>query len=87
MPTYVYEVVEGEDGCPTCNLSFEVSHSMKEAGPEACPRCGARIRRRLTAVGITGRHNEKRILSDDNIKRHGFKKLVNEGDGKFRVTP
>ena len=87
MPTYVYRVVEGEKGCPTCASGFEVQHGMNEPGPAECPRCGAKIRRRFTAPGITGRHNEKRVLSDANLKRHGFKKLINEGEGKFRVTP
>ena len=39
MPTYVYEVVESEKGCPACHLGFEVRHGMNEPGPEACPRC------------------------------------------------
>jgi len=25
----------------------------------------------------------KKLLSDDNLKKHGFKKLVNAGGGKF----
>jgi len=47
------------------------------------PRCGARVRRQFSAPGITGRYSEKTTLSDANLKRHGFKKLRNEGDGKF----
>ena len=85
MPTYVYEANEGEKGCPTCNLGFEVVHGMNDPGPAACPRCGGKIRRRFTAPGIVGRFNEKRTLSDANLKRHGFKKFVNEGGGKFRA--
>lgn len=87
MPTYVYEAAEGEPGCPTCHCGFEVRHGMKEPGPKACPRCGGKVRKRITATGLGGRWSEKSKLSDANLKRHGFKKLVNEGDGKFRVTP
>lgn len=87
MPTYEYEVVEGQPGCPSCNVGFEISHGMNEPGPRTCPRCGSRVRRRLTVVGLNTRYNEKSALADANLKRHGFKKLVNEGDGKFRVTP
>jgi len=87
MPTYVYEAASNETGCPMCHCGFEVRHGMNEDGPAACPRCGGRIRRRLTAVRLGGRWNEKRALSDANLKRHGFKKLMNEGDGKFRITP
>jgi putative FmdB family regulatory protein len=86
MPTYIYEAARGEKGCPACQAGFEVSHGMNEPAPAECPRCGGRIRRRLTAPGIITRFNEKSTLSDSNLKRHGFKKLVNEGDGKFKVT-
>lgn len=87
MPTYVYEAAEGEKGCPACRTGIEVAHGIREAGPAGCPRCGGRLHRRLTAPGIIGRYSEKRTLSDANLKRQGFKKLVNEGGGKFRVTP
>ena len=87
MPTYVYEVVEGEKGCPACHLGFEVRHGMNEPGPEACPRCESKLRRRVTTVGLNVRYNERTALSDASLKRTGFKKLINEGDGKFRVTP
>lgn len=87
MPTYVYEAAKGEKGCPTCNLGFEVRHGINEPPPKACPRCGGSIRKRIVASQISkGRWNEKRAMSDGNLKRHGFKKLINEGDGKFRVT-
>ncbi len=87
MPTYVYEAADGAKGCPNCHLGFEVSHGMTEPGPEVCPRCGGKVRKRIAAPQISkGRWNEKRTLSDANLKRHGFKKLRNEGDGKFRVT-
>lgn len=87
MPTYEYEVADGEQGCPQCNVGFEVRHGMKEPGPKVCPRCGAQVRKRVAAPGLNVRYNERNTLSDANLKRHGFNKLVNEGDGNFRVTP
>ena len=86
MPTYIYEAAPGEKGCPACHAGFEVFHGMNEPAPAECPRCGGRIHRRLTAPGIIGRFSEKSTLSDANLKRHGFRKLVNEGDGKFKAT-
>ena len=86
MPTYVYETAEKEKGCPACNAGFEVMHGMNEPPPTTCPRCGGKVRKRFTAPGLALRYNEKNTLSDANLKRHGFKKLRNEGDGKFRVT-
>ena len=86
MPTYVYEAAEGEKGCAACRDGFEVMHGMNEPPPKECPRCGGRVSRRFTACGISTRLSEKATLSDSNLKRHGFQKLVNEGNGKFRKT-
>ena len=86
MPTYEYESVEGEKGCPTCNAGFEVRHGMNEPSPTECPRCGGKVSRVISAPGLSLRYNEKSALSDDNLKRHGFKKLVNEGGGKFGIA-
>ena len=86
MPTYVYGTAEGEKGCPDCRIGLEVRHGMDEPGPEGCPSCGSRLCRRILAPGLALRHSDKSTLGDANLKRHGFKKLVNEGDGKFRVT-
>lgn len=86
MPTYVYEAAEGEQGCPQCNAGFEVQHGINDPPPKTCPRCNARLRKRFTPPGLNLRWNEKATLSDANLKRHGFNKLRNEGDGKFRIT-
>jgi putative FmdB family regulatory protein len=85
MPTYEYQAAEGEKGCPTCHLGFEVFHGMDEAPPTECPRCGGAIRKRFTAPGINTKWT-KSLLSDDNLKRQGFTKLHNEGGGKFKAT-
>lgn len=87
MPTYVYEADEKEKGCPTCRIGLEVRHGMNEPSPTRCPRCGSRLRKRFAAPGLALRYNEKNALSDSRLKRTGFKKLINEGNGKFRVTP
>ena len=86
MPTYQYEAADGETGCPTCRRGFEVRHGMNESGPEVCPRCGGKVARCIGAPRLNLRYNERAALSDANLKRQGFKKLVNEGGGKFRIT-
>ena len=86
MPTYVYEAEEGEQGCPYCHRGFEVRHGINDAPPEACPRCGGKLRKCFGAPGLNLRWNEKATLTDANLKRHGFNKLYNEGAGKFRIT-
>ena len=34
-------------------------------------------------VATSQRWNEKKLLSDDNLRKNGFKKLVKSGDGKY----
>lgn len=86
MPFYEYELVEDQRGCPACRKGFEIQQSMKDEPLRECPRCGSSIRRVIGAVNVATRWREKTLMSDANLKRHGFKKLRNEGDGKFSVS-
>jgi putative FmdB family regulatory protein len=45
VPTYDYQ-------CRTCGVITEVIHSMLDAGPSACDRCGGELRRVLYPTGI-----------------------------------
>lgn len=83
MPTYCYQAT-GEKGCPLCLEGFETVQSMKDDPIAACPDCGSAVLRVVQAPYINTRKSTKSILSDENVKRHGFTKIVNEGGGKFR---
>ena len=83
MPTYCYQAKE-EKGCSLCQEGFEIVQSMKDDPMEKCPDCGKAVLRVVQAPYINRRKSTKSLLSDDNIKKHGFTKLVNEGGGKFR---
>ena len=84
MPTYVYEARDNKKSCETCRKGFEIDQSIKENPLKTCPDCGSPIRRIITGVNISPGTSTKTLLSDKNLKKHGFTKLVNEGDGKFR---
>jgi len=46
MPTYEYE-------CERCEHRFDVFHRMSDPPPEACPRCGGPVHKRVGAgVGV-----------------------------------
>ncbi|UCD57744.1 MAG: zinc ribbon domain-containing protein [Candidatus Hydrogenedentota bacterium] len=85
MPTYVYRTKAG--GCKLCRDSFEQKQSMKEAPLEKCPSCGSPVERVICVPFVHTGSTDKSVLSDNNLKKHGFTKLVNEGEGKFRRTP
>ena len=84
MPIYVYQAKKG--GCDTCRESFEYKQSMKDDALKKCPDCGASVQRVICAPFLRTGRSDKSVLSDSNLKKHGFEKLVNEGDGKFRRT-
>lgn len=86
MPTYHYRAVDSERSCEACADSFSVIQSLSATPVEACPECGEPVRRVIRGAGaaMTGRRYEnKKMLSDGNLKRLGFKKLVKESDGKY----
>lgn len=49
-----------------------------------CPDCGQPIERLISACGISTQLSERAMLSDKNLKRHGFTKLVKDGEGRYR---
>ena len=82
MPIYVYEAVNNEKCCDYCKDSFEIYQQISQDALSVCPKCNSPIHRVIQAAGITV--GKKHLLTDSNIKKHGFTKLVNEGGGKFR---
>ena len=86
MAAYDYIKIDGETGCGKCRKGFEAVQSMKDDPLKMCPDCGCKVRRVIGAANIATKWREKTLLSDANLKRTGFKKLTNEGDGKFHVS-
>lgn len=84
MPTYEYIAKDKARACANCRSGFEVRQRMSDEPLRACPKCGAPVERVIVAVGISTHTLSKRLLTDQSLKKHGFTKLVNEGDGKFR---
>lgn len=85
MPTYRYRAVEA-GSCETCAEGFETLQRLSEPALTACPDCQGAVRRVIGKPQnlVNRRWNTKKMLSDGNLKRLGFKKLVKEGDGKYR---
>lgn len=86
MPIYEYQAEDGAHSCAHCAERFEFRHGMHDPPLAACPECGHPVVRVISACRVDARENPKKQLSDKNLKRLGFSKLVNEGEGKFRKT-
>jgi len=85
MPTYTYETTDPHHACKLCIEPFDVQQKMKDEPLEVCPECGGPVRKVITLVGVNTRYARiDKAPSDGELKRHGFHKLVNEGEGKFR---
>lgn len=84
MPTYLYVAVDLARACAHCRAGFEAKQSMADEPLRACPECGGAVRRAIVPVGISTGRSPRSLLSDKSLKQHGFTKLINEGDGKFR---
>ena len=84
MPTYEYRKLDGETGCEACTRGFERLEGLRDDPLTACPTCGGRIHRVITAPRV-GR-SEKDTLSDKNLRDHGFQRFVKEEPGRYRKT-
>ena len=82
MPFYVYQAICAEQSCDYCANSFELMQKMQETPLTTCPQCRNSVHR-VIQVSLV-KMGDKHILSDSNLKKNGFTKLVNEGDKKFR---
>ncbi|MCP4593117.1 MAG: zinc ribbon domain-containing protein [bacterium] len=86
MPVYEYQAKAPEHTCEHCAGPFEFRHGMHDPPLSACPACGVPVVRVVSTCRVDTRPGTKNQLGDKNLKRLGFSKLVNEGDGKFRKT-
>jgi putative FmdB family regulatory protein len=83
MPLYTYRAKDAEKSCPYCHDLFETLQRMSEEALTTCPECGTPVVRVMHGAAVMQQKSTKQLLSDDNLRKHGFKKLVNAGGGKF----
>jgi putative FmdB family regulatory protein len=84
MPTYEYRAKKPAQACRHCAQTFEVHQRVSDPPLQVCPHCGTPVKRLISLFSLSTTPSTKSLLSDKNIKGHGFTKLVNEGEGKFR---
>ncbi len=87
MPQYDFVAIDKENNsCDYCSSPFEISQSLNEEPLAKCPKCGAPVKKAFLNCNLSSKKSTKTVLSDKNLTKHGFTKLVNEGGGKFRKT-
>ena len=83
MPFYTYKPREPEKSCDYCRDGFDTIQGIREDALETCPECNNPVVRIIYAATELKDKSTKTMLSDDNLKKHGFKKLVNKGGGQY----
>lgn len=83
MPFYTYRAKDTNNACDFCRNDFEEIQGIREDPLTICPECGNPIGRIFHPTAQNKVESTQKLLSDDNLKKHGFKKLVNRGGGKF----
>jgi len=76
MPIYEYRTTA--EGCPYCAEPFQVIQRLKEDPLVQCPRCGGPVERLLSSFSV-----KTSLLSNSNLKEHGFTKLVRRDKGVY----
>jgi putative FmdB family regulatory protein len=83
MPFYTYRAKDPQQSCAYCRDEFETVQSIRDDALTECPECGNPVGRIMHPAAQGRNDSTQKLLSDDNLKKHGFKKLVNAGGGKF----
>lgn len=83
MPIYAYRCQDPEKGCAHCRNGFDELQRISAVPLRECPECHHPVVRLINAAATIEQRTTSQILSDDNLKKHGFKKMVNRGGGRF----
>jgi putative FmdB family regulatory protein len=79
VPIREYTAVDPQKGCSHCRERFEEVESIHAPALEACPRCGAKVRRCFSAPNVGG----SKSGLDDRAKSAGFTKYEKLGKGEY----
>jgi len=82
MPIYEYQV-SGDQHCEYCASGFELLRKINDPKLTQCPKCGAPIIRKISAVNLGGSGPS---LETANIEKHGFTQYKKSGKGVYEKT-
>ena len=86
MPTYLYEVLNGSEPTET----FEIDQDFRDSPLTSHPITKEPVRKILSPSTISLKHtdsSEKKVLSDDNLSKHGFNRYEkSDSNGTFHRT-
>ena len=82
MPIYEYQP-SGDLHCDHCADGFELLRKMNDSEVANCPKCGAPVRRKISAPSLA---KSGPSLDAANIEKHGFTQYRRSGKGVYEKT-
>ncbi len=79
MPLREYIALDPQNACDHCREGFEQMEGIETAALPACPRCGGKVQRQLSAPSIGG----SKSGLDDRAKNAGFTTYKKLGNGEY----
>jgi putative FmdB family regulatory protein len=79
MPIYEYQAKEESKSCEYCAKAFEQFQRISEPVLEKCPKCGAPVRKLISAHSV----GSSKSSIDARAKNAGFHKLQRLGKGEY----
>jgi putative FmdB family regulatory protein len=82
MPIYEYIPLAGK-GCDYCLNGFDQLQKISADPLQHCPRCGAKIRRIISAPSLP---KSGPSLEPSNLEKHGFTQYRKSSKGEYYKT-
>ena len=80
----IYEYIAQEHGCARCAPGFDLLQKLGDAELQACPDCGAAVRRKISAPHtIVGNSH---LTSEGHAAKHGFTQYRRAGGEVYEKT-
>ena len=80
----IYEYIATTQGCEHCSRGFDHLQKLSDAELQHCPRCGAALKRKISApnMAISNSH----LTRESHVSKHGFTQYRRAGGGVYEKT-
>lgn len=84
MPIYEYAARDPQQACAHCQTGFEVFARISDAELAQCPRCGAPLRRLISAASVVS--GTAHVHQESHFSKRGFTQYRKAGGGVYEKT-
>lgn len=84
MPIYEYTATDPQQSCEQCAGCFEILARISDPELLACPKCGAAVKRVISAASVIG--GSSHVLKESHFSKHGFTQYKKAGGGVYEKT-